>query len=52
MSELADEFRRKAAGCRQVADLSPEPDRRAHWIKQAEQWERRLATEEAKKSAP
>jgi hypothetical protein len=52
MSEIAEEYRRKAAGCRQVADLSPEPERKAHWIKQAEEWERLLATVEARKSGP
>jgi hypothetical protein len=43
MSEIADEYRRKAEACRRLADLSPEMDRKSHWIEQATEWDRRSA---------
>ena len=50
MSELADEYRRKAEACRRLADLSPEAERKMRWIDQATDWDR-LAAEAAKQSA-
>jgi hypothetical protein len=49
MSEIADEYRRKAEACRRLADRSPEPNRKAHWIQQATDWER-LAADALKQS--
>jgi hypothetical protein len=49
MSEVADEYRRKAEACRRLADLSPETERKAHWIEQAADWER-LSAEALKRS--
>ena len=45
MREVAVEYRRKAEACRRLADLSPEPERKAYWIDQAAEWERRAAKE-------
>jgi hypothetical protein len=42
MCETAAEYRRKAEACRRLADLSPEAERKAHWIEQAAEWERML----------
>jgi hypothetical protein len=39
MTEVADEFRRKAEACRRLADLSPEADRKSHWVGQACEWD-------------
>jgi hypothetical protein len=50
MSELADEYRRKAEACRRLADLSPEAGRKTRWINQATNWDR-LAAEATKQSA-
>ena len=51
VSDIADEYRRKAAeACRRLADLSPETERKVHWIQQATEWDR-LAAEAAKQSA-
>jgi hypothetical protein len=44
---IADECRRKAEGCRRLAELSLAAERKLHWIKQAEEWDR-LAVEAAK----
>jgi hypothetical protein len=49
VSEIADEYRRKAEACRRLADISPEPNRKAHWIQQATDWER-LAADALKQS--
>jgi hypothetical protein len=43
MSELSAEYRRKAEACRRLADLSPEAERKAHWMEQATEWEQRAA---------
>jgi hypothetical protein len=43
MGEVSAEYRRKAEACRRLADLSPETERKAYWIEQAAEWERRAA---------
>jgi hypothetical protein len=50
MPDVADEYRRKAEACHRLADLSPEIERKAHWIGQAAEWEQ-LAATAAKQSA-
>jgi len=49
MSEVADEYRRKAEACRRLADIFPETERKARWIQQANEWER-LAADALKQS--
>jgi hypothetical protein len=49
MSEVADEYRRKAEACRRLADISRETERKVHWMKQATDWDR-LAAEAVKQS--
>jgi hypothetical protein len=46
MPEVACEFHRKAEACRRLADLSPEPERKTHWLKQADEWSTRAVREE------
>jgi hypothetical protein len=43
MSDIADEYRRKAEACRRLADLSLKAEQKVHWIEQASEWDR-LAT--------
>jgi hypothetical protein len=44
LSEVIDEYRRKAEACRRLADLSLEAERKALWIEQAGEWDRRAIT--------
>jgi hypothetical protein len=52
MSEIADEYRRKAEACRRLADLSPEAERKAHWLEQAEEWDRLAAARPPRRNLP
>jgi hypothetical protein len=47
MSDVADEYRRKAEACRRLADLSPEE--KSHWLGQAFEWDQ-FAAETLKRS--
>lgn len=46
------ELRRKAEACRDLADASDSPERKAHWIEQAAQWEAVAAKAEGKLDEP
>jgi hypothetical protein len=47
VAELVSEYQRKAEACRRLSDLSPELERKAHWIERATEWDR-LASKAAK----
>jgi hypothetical protein len=47
---LAQEFRRYAGECRQVARDAPDPESKATWDELAERWDRCAALEEARGS--
>jgi hypothetical protein len=40
MSELSEEYKRKAEVCRRLADIAEDQYRRALWIERAAEWER------------
>jgi hypothetical protein len=40
MSEISDEFHRKAEACRRLADLSEDDVRKTLWIERAAEWDR------------
>jgi len=48
MSEISQSHYRKAEACRHLADLSPEPDRKAHWLEKADEWDTLAAQAETK----
>ena len=53
MHEVAAEYCRKAEACRRLADLSPEAERKAYWIEQGAEWDRRAAkAAKRERSAP
>jgi hypothetical protein len=47
---LAQEFRRHAGECREVARDAPDPENEATWNELAERWDRCAALEEARGS--
>ena len=51
MSEVSEEFKRKAEACRRLADIAEGQYRRALWIERAAEWER-LATKATKQPRP
>jgi hypothetical protein len=43
MSEVSEEFERKAEACRRLADIAEDQYRGALWIERAAEWERLAA---------